>query len=194
MKLSFKILFVIGILLVSAFAVWYILPRPAVYNEGFEQNFGGWGKDAQVPLDPNNPGHSVAWDVSRVTSLSHSRQYSAEFYIDGRQDDGTVWIEKKLSVENNSQVQVEVSFEFYSEQESFNAIAGVCAYAGVSDPEGEEDFTVLGPANEVAGWKRYSYSATFQTGAPEMWVALGITVLWETEMTYYVDDVTVAIA
>ena len=178
----------------SAFVVWYLLPRPAVYNEGFEQNFGGWGKDAQVPLDPNNPGHSVAWDVSRVTSLSHSGQYSAEFYIDGRQDDGTVWIEKKLFVENNSQVQVEVSFEFYSEQESFNVIAGVCAYAGVSDPEDEADFTVLGPANEVAGWKYYLYSATFQTGAPEMWVALGITVLWETEMTYYVDDVTVAIA
>ena len=193
MKPSFKILFIIGILLASVFAVWFLLPKPVVQNESFEQDFGGWAKDAQIPLDPNNPGHPVAWDVSRVTSLSYSGQYSMEFYIDGRQDDGTIWIEKKISVKNNSQIQAEVSFEFYSEQESFNVIAGVCAYAGISNPEVEEDFAVLGPANEVAGWKRYTYSTTLHTDSPEIWLALGITVRWETEMTYNIDDVKVTI-
>lgn len=193
MELQFKIFFVIGILLASVFAAWHFFPKPVVYDDGFEQDFGGWIKDAQVPLDPNNPGHPVTWDVSRVTSLSYSGQYSIGFYVDGRQDDGTVWIEKKIPVINNSQIQVEVSFEFYSEQESFNVIAGVCAYVGISNPEVEEDFTVLGPANEVAGWKRYTHSKPFHTSSTEIWVALGITVRWETEMTYNIDEAKVTI-
>ena len=136
MKLGFKIYFVIGIVIVvSVVAVWYFYPKPIVYNESFEEDFGGWVKDADVPPDPNNPGHPVAWNVSRVASLAHSGQCSVELYIDGRQDDGTVWIEKELSVKNNSQIEVKVSFEFYSEQESFNVIASVCAYAGISNPE-----------------------------------------------------------
>jgi hypothetical protein len=196
MKLSFKIYFVIGILVVvSVVAVWYFYPKPIVYNESFEQDFGGWIEDADVPLDPNNPGQCVAWNVSRVTSLVHSGQYSVELYVDGRQDDGAVWIEKKISVKNNSQIRVKVSFEFYSEQESFNVIASVCAYAGISNPEVEADFTVLGQANEVAGWKRYTHETTLYTGSSgEVWGAVGITVRWETEMTYNVDDVKVTIS
>ena len=196
MKLSFKIYFVIGILIVvSVVAVWCFYPKPIVYNESFEQDFGGWIEDTDVPLDQNNPGQYVAWNISRVTSLANSGQYSVELYVDGRQDDGTVWIEKKISVKNNSQIHVKVSFEFYSEQESFNVIADVCAYAGISNPEVEADFSILGQANKVAGWKRYAHKTTLQTGSSrEVWVAVGITVRWETEMTYNIDDVKVTIS
>jgi len=118
-----------------------------------------------------------------------------ELYIDGRQDDGTVWIEKKMSVKDNSQIQVKVSFEFYSEHESGNVVAKVCAYAGIFNPEVEEDFIILGSANEVAGWKRYTHERSLYTGSSdEVWVAVGITVRWETEMTYNVDDVKVTIS
>jgi len=193
MKLSFKIYLVIGVLVVvSVVAIWCFYPKPSVYNESFEQDFGEWTTDADVPLDPNNPGQYVAWNVSRVTSLAHSGQCSVELYVDGRQDDGTVWIEKKISVKNDSQIQVKVSFEFYSEQESFNVIASVCAYAGISNPEVEADFTILGQADEVAGWKHYTHETTLKTGSSEeVWVAVGITVRWETEMTYNIDDVKV---
>lgn len=196
MKLRFKIYSVIGILIVvSVVVIWYFYPKSIVYNESFEQGFDGWIKDADVPLDPNKPGQYVAWNVSRVTSLAHSGQYSVELYVDGRQDDGTIWIEKKISVKNNSQIHVKVSFEFYSEQESFNVIAGVCAYAGISDPEVEADFSILGQANEVAGWKLYAHETTLQTGSSgEVWVAVGITVRWETEMTYNIDDVKVTMS
>jgi len=74
-------------------------------------------------------------------------------------------------------------------------IAGVVGFAGTSDPEVEADFTVLGQANEVSGWKRYTYTATLKTGSSgEVWVAVGISVLWETEMTYNLDDVEVTIS
>jgi hypothetical protein len=194
MRLGLK-LGAIGILtVISALAGWYFYPKQVIYNEGFEEGFSEWEGDADVPPDPNNPGSLVEWNVSRVTSPVKSGQYSVELYIDGRQDDGTVWIERSLSVKKNSQIQVKVSFEFYSETESFNVIAGVVGFAGTSNPEVEADFTVLGQANEVAGWKRYSHTETLKTGSSEeIWVAAGITVLWETEMTYNLDDIKITI-
>jgi len=196
MRSSLKLGFVIGVLtIISIAAGWYFYPKQVIYGEGFEEDFGGWEGDADVPPDPNNPGFLVDWNVSRVTSPVKSGQCSLELYIDGRQDDGTVWIERKLSVQKDSQIQVKVSFEFYSESESFNVIAGVVGFAGTSNPEVEEDFTVLGQANEVAGWKRYTHTATLTTGSSEeVWVAVGITVLWETDMTYNLDDVKITIS
>ena len=195
MRLGLKMGAIIGILIVisSAFG-WYYVTIPTPLDEGFEEDFGGWEWDADVPPDPNNPGSFVDWNVSRVTSPVKSGQYSVEFYLDGRQDDGTVWIEKKLSVTKDSQIQVEVSFEFYSETESFNVIADVVGFAGTSNPEVEADFADLGQANGVAGWKRYTHTANVNTGSSEeVWIAVGITALWETEMTYNLDDIEVTV-
>jgi len=196
MRSNLKLGVVIGILtLISVAAGWYFHPNTLRYDEGFEEDFGGWEGDADVPPDPNNPGSPVDWNVSRVTSPVKSGQYSVELYINGRQDDGTVWIEKALSVKRNSQIQVKVYFDVYSESESFNVIAGVVGFAGTSNPEVEADFTVLGQANEVSGWKRYTYTGTLNTGSSgEVWVAVGISVRWETEMTYNLDDVEVTIS
>ena len=69
-------------------------------------------------------------------------------------------------------------------------IAAVVGFAGTYNPEVEADFTVIGQANEASGWKRYSHTATLDTGSNgEVWVAVGISVRWETEMVYIVDDV-----
>jgi hypothetical protein len=198
MRPSFKLGVVIGILaiiIVAVLVAGYFQPEATTYSEGFEDDFGGWDGDADVPADPNTPGSLVDWNVSRVNSPIKSGQYSAELYIDGRQDDGTVWIEKKLSAKENSQIQVTVSFDFYSESESFNVIAAVVGFAGTYNPEIEADFTVLGQANEASGWKRYSHKLTLNTGSSgEVWVAVGISVRWETEMTYNFDDVKVTIS
>lgn len=190
----FKLDVAIGILvIISAVVGWYFSPKSIAYNESFEQDFGGWIADADVPPDPNNPGSNVEWNVSRTTSAK-SGQYSVEFYIDGRQDDGTVWIEKMLSTERNARVQVNVSFDLYSESESFNVLAAVVGFAGASNPEVEADLKIIGKANDVSGWKRYTYIETLETDSRgEVWVALGISVRWETKMTYNVDDVKVTI-
>ncbi|PVX27287.1 MAG: hypothetical protein CW716_03075 [Candidatus Bathyarchaeum sp.] len=195
MRSSFKLGVTIGILtIISAMAGWYFCPRPIKYNEGFEQDFGGWTGDADVPPDPNNPGSNVYWNVSRTTSPTRPGQQSVKVYIDGKQDDGTVWIEKAMSTRRNAQIQVKISFDVYSENESLNVIAAVVGFAGTSNPETEADFAVLGQANEVSGWKRYTHTITLKTDSSgEVWVALGISVRWETEMTYNIDDIEVTI-
>jgi hypothetical protein len=196
MKFSLKLGVVIGILtIISVLIGWYFYPKSVIYDEGFEEDFGGWIRDADVPPDPNNPGSLVVWNASRVTSPVKSGKYSVELFIDGRQDDGTVWIERELSVRKNAKIHVKVSFDFYSESESFNVIASIVGFAGTSDPEVEADFTEVGQANEVQGWKRYNHTATLKTGSKgEVWVAVGISVRWETEMAYNLDDVKIIVS
>ena len=194
-----KVYAIVGLIITAGITVgvaieFYMKPTLQTMIEDFERGLGDWTADADVPLDPNSPSQPVEWHVMRVSNISHSGLSSAELFIDGRQDDGTVWIERKIAVEKNLPVNVRISFWFYSEQESFNTIASVCAYAGVDNPEVEEDFALVGPANEVAGWKNYAHTMDFNTGSSgEFWVAVGISVRWEAYMTYYIDDVRIDI-
>jgi len=187
----------IAIAIISALQ---INSMPQGTTEDFEQNlgeedFGEWTANAFVPPDPNSPGNPVQWHIRRASNVSHSGAYSAEFFIDGKQDDGTIWLERKISVKQNAQIRLSVSFWLYSEQESFNTIAAIVAYAGITKPKVEDDFAVVGVANEVAGWKNYAYEANVNTDSTaEAWIAVGITVRWETYLTYYIDNVRIEIA
>jgi hypothetical protein len=187
----------LAIVAVGGFNIWYFRPldKAQTMREDFENGFGEWIVGADVPLDPNNPGHYIEWSITRSDDVASSGRYSLKFFIDGRQDDGTIWIERKIAVDGGTGKQVSISFDFYSDHESLaNTIAVVCAYAGLREPRTEEDFAVVGNANEVEGWKRYSYKVNINVGSgEEMWVALGLSVRWETYMTYYIDNVEVSI-
>jgi hypothetical protein len=193
-----KIIYIIVLVLVAAWSfgawqVWLYL-NPFTLKEDFEDGFGDWVIDTDVPPDPNNLNQTVEWYITRTTGTTHSGQYTIKLIIDGRQDDGTLWLERNFVTPRNVQVKVTVSFWLYSEEESFNTIAAVVGYSGTHNPETEEDLEVLGAANQVAGWKLYSFETTVNTGlGGEVWVALGISVRWETLMTYYVDDIEIVI-
>ncbi|MEM1540378.1 MAG: hypothetical protein QXJ07_03230 [Candidatus Bathyarchaeia archaeon] len=187
------IAFLTVIAVILGIGAWILRSCPVRYFESFEDGFGKWIVDADVPEDPNNPGQPVEWHISRNFGISRSGQNSLEFFVDGQQDDGAIWIETKIVVGKRSNIRV--SFWLYSEYESFNTLATVCAYIGVKNPEAEADFQVIGAANEVAGWKHYEYSTVFNLDlSGELWIAVGISVCWETYLTYYVDDVEVEIS
>ncbi|MCW4008221.1 MAG: hypothetical protein NWF09_06000 [Candidatus Bathyarchaeota archaeon] len=191
---------VVVALIIGIINAFCILSSRQVIREDFEHlpsddDFGEWTANSHVPFDPNSPGNTVEWHIRRVSNVSHSGMYSVELFIDGKQDDGTIWLERKINVAANAQPRVSVSFWLYSEQESFNTIAAVVAYAGTAKPVVEEDFAVLGAANEAAGWKKYVHTVTLNTDSSgEVWVAVGISVRWETYMTYYIDDVKIEVA
>ena len=194
------LLIAVVIAIIIILSVLYANLAPKVITDNFEQNIGEgdigeWLIEGDAPQDPNNPGQTVQWHIRRVSNISHSGVHSVELFIDGKQDDGTIWLERKISVKKDAQIRISVSFWFYSEQESFNTIAAVIAYAGLVNPYAEDDFAVAGFANEVAGWKNYAYTSELATDSNgEAWVAVGISVRWETYMTYYIDDVRIEIA
>src|SRR5690606_25143887 len=107
---------------------------------------------------------------------------------DGRQDDGTIWIQRGFDVEPREDYRVQLSFYLWSESESFNTLANVAAFAGTPAPTLEADFDTRQAANQSAGWRRYNYAFNVRSrGDGNIWVALGISAVWETELTYYID-------
>ena len=183
---------IIVIVLVAVVAVAYQLwPRPfepITMEEGFEEGISDWIRGADVPEDPNNPGNLVVYNITRSDLQHYESASSAEFTIDGLQDDGTIWLMRSFSVPAGAS-NIELEFQLYSDSESFNTIAVVVAYIGSEQPMTEEDFVVLGPANQVTGWKLYELSVESETG--ELLVAYGISVRWEALMIYWVDNVKV---
>lgn len=169
-------------------------PQPQTFTYDFEGDFGDWTADSHLPLDPNNPGELVDWKIELVSNVSFSGDKSVLLYIDGTQDDGTVWIERKLTLEPNTQKNFNVSFQVWSQSESFNTLAVIVGYAGSENPEVEEDFQILGSANEAEGWKTYSLNQQLQTdNLGDIHVALGFSVRWETDLTYFIDDVKITV-
>jgi len=140
---------------IAILGVWLLLPKlqpePTFFSDSFEKDFSDWTLDSQVPEDPNNPGETVAWKIERTSDNSFSGDYSVLFQIDGRQDDGTIWLERKLRLQPNSAKIVTLPFQLWSPSESFNTIAEVVAYMGEDNSEVEDDFHVLGAADQVAG-------------------------------------------
>lgn len=96
------ILAAVAIVVTAALLTVWILPPSSqpeqkVFFDDFENDFGIWITDSNVPQDPNNPGEPVAWAIERVPNSSFSGEYSTLMRIDGRQDDGTIWIERKVA-------------------------------------------------------------------------------------------------
>ena len=181
------------ILVVVATVVYMMWPKgfePVVLGEGFEGGLSSWTIRADVAEDPNNPGNPVAHSITQSGIQHHEGAYSAEFTIDGLQDDGTIWLARSIQVPIGAS-KVDLEFQLYSGTESFNTIAVAVGHIGPTQPTHEEDLQVLGPANQVAGWKLYSLSVDAVPG--DVWVAFGISVRWETEMTYWVDSVKVTV-
>ena len=168
--------------------------EPVAFQEGFEAGLEGWEAGADVPQDPANPGQPVFWSIERSTDLANEGSASARFTLDGKQDDGTIWLARPLEVAGGEPLRVRLTFDLWSESESFNTLAHVAAYAAPRPPTAEEDFDLSQTANQVTGWKTYTYDFHLPAN-PEgrVWVALGISAVWETEMTYYVDNVHVEI-
>jgi hypothetical protein len=198
MKVDMKIalLVAVAVISVSAILVWVLYPRDIRVEssrDDFEKGLGGWSIASDVPEDPNNPGKLVEWRIERSSNQSVSGSHSILFAIDGSQDDGTIWIQRELDVEPNVRKTVAIAFQFWSPSESFNTLAAVVGYAGNAEPKVEEDLQVIGEADKATGWKMYSYSAEVPADGDRLFVALGISVRWETTLEYFVDDVTVTI-
>jgi len=78
MRLGLKLGAILVLIVISALAGWCFYPKQVIYDEGFEEDFGGWEGVADVPEDPNNPGSPVEWGVSRVNYPVKSGQFSVE--------------------------------------------------------------------------------------------------------------------
>jgi hypothetical protein len=167
---------------------------PVIFYEEFESGLGLWKQGNDLPDDPNRPDQKVEWRIETSAREVQSGSYSAEFYLDGRQDDGTIWLTRRFSVPAEKGVSVHLYFYLWSEDESSaNRLADVVAYAGTQSPTVEADFSDRQAANQKKGWVRYHYQMTVPKHDGTIWVAFGISATWETQLTYYIDSLKIEI-
>ncbi|MFC7167393.1 hypothetical protein [Halospeciosus flavus] len=156
-------------------------PRRRLDNGSFEAGLRSWSVGTDLPTDPNTGG-PVETDVRVTGERASSGERALELSIDGRQDDGMVWVQQPVDLGHGSTLAVDV----YSPQESFNTITKVAAFAGPDRVLRESEFDTSRAVEDHGGWKTFEYPVD---GDGLGVVAVGISVVWETEVTRWVDDV-----
>ncbi len=165
------------------------------YVESFERGFGGWRPDHHIHCEAEDPPCPFDWSIDRSTEQARDGRYSLRGFLDGRWDDGSIWVERPVDVRRAREVTLEVGFWLWSQQQSDVNTFPVLAFADRHDPEAEADFAIVGQTDQVAGWHRYTYRQTFCSGwSRQAWVAFGFGATWETARTYFLDlaEVTVS--
>ncbi len=163
------------------------------YIFNYEDGMEGWEPDHQITCGDATPPCEFVWGVQRSTEQAKQGRYSLRVSLDGRNDDGTVWIERPFSVP--STVTVNLSFWLWSPSESQANRWPVLANVGIRNPRSEADFTIIGETDTAPGWVQHTYSRTFKTGeATRIWVGYGVGATWEIARVYYLDVARVTIS
>ena len=154
---------------------------------GLETPLGPWGADGDLPFD-SNIGLSRQWHVRGTRTEAYEGHNSLFFYLDGRSDDGTIWVERWIPVDPDTNLTVDLSFAFGLET---NLATVPVYYIGFADPEVEDDFKVL-PVED--GWHVHKASQAVFTGEhTRLWIAVGLTVSWEIEVYHYLDSIDITV-
>jgi len=156
-----------------------------VYFESFEQGFGEWVIDNDVPghMVPDSGYVQMDWAVGRIDTNAYDGEWSLQFFINGTMDDGTVWIERTIPVMPNTWCSVEVDFHVVGAPSEVTD-GYIAVVLDTLDPEMEGDME--GMAIEMpASWQTHIYQRTIYTGERDViWIAVGFSVTWETPAFY----------
>jgi hypothetical protein len=162
-------------------------PTTTLVNGSFEDNFQGWTMGRDLPTDPNT-GNPVDSELAVSTRAASDGMWALQCSIDGGQDDGTVWVQQSVDLSAVSTLAV----DYLTTEGGANTITKAAVYAG--PPPGTEatlteaDFDVSEPLQREDGgdWQTFEYDVEADG---EGVVAVGVTVVWESEVTAFVDDV-----
>ena len=178
------------------------------FYEGFEDGADDWETAAHI--GPEVDVDEFEWTIEPDTAEAASGQNSLRVTNEGDYDDGTCWAVHPVDISGDGPFEISVSAQFWSESESFNILRNAVMRLGPERPSTEADFpdpgqntSALGetpygglrePLHLAEGWREYAFTwTTPELSTDRLYVALGTSVVWETEATHYIDDVRVEI-
>lgn len=177
-----------------------------VFSEGFEDGMGDWEADAAI--GPEVDIADFDWAVEISDEQAAEGDYSLRIWNQGDYDDGTAWVVHPIPVEAGERYRFTVSAQWWSESESFNHIRDAVMRLGPDPPSTEEDFPPPGmnstefgripfgglrePLWLADGWREYTFEwRTRELDTETVHLALGTSVVWESDVTHYLDDIVV---
>ncbi len=174
----------------------------ALFTESFEDGFG-WETAAHI--GPEEELSDFEWAIERSRAQAGEGDWSLSVFTEGDHDDGTAWA--TTEIDPGDAEAFEVTFDAWSESESFNILRNAVAYLGPEAPDAEEDFPDPGqnssnvdgapygglrePLHLAEGWQEYSFTWEPDSVPETLFLSLGVSVVWESDATHYFDDVRV---
>jgi hypothetical protein len=155
-------------------------------NGSFEDDWATWTVGRHLPDDPNVEGDRKVASGIGVTSTDASDGTTClRGFIDGSQDDGTVWVQQPVDLSDHDHLAVD-----YRVTDSFNEILQAAVYVGPSVEGGlsEVDFDRSNSlsGHRGKGWKTFVYDVDHD--GPGV-VAVGFNIVWETGASGLLDNV-----
>lgn len=174
-----------------------------LFEESFESGLERW--ETAASIGPEEEQSAFDWEIGRSQEQALAGSWSLEVFTEGDHDDGTAWATTELSSAGAD--AFEVSFSAWSASESFNTLRNVVAYLGPDAPTEEGDFPDPGmntsalegapngglrePLHLAEGWREYSFGWEPEDVPETLYLAVGVSVVWEADATHYLDTVTV---
>ncbi|MFC7070029.1 hypothetical protein [Halobaculum lipolyticum] len=175
------------------------------FDESFENGLDGWRTDAAI--GPEVDLDEFDWAIDATTDRAHTGGRSVAVFTEGDHDDGVAWLTRRVDTAALDADRLRVSAWLWSESESFNTLRNAVLRVGPDPPAAEADFpapeTVSAGAtptttaglrqslHRVEGWDRYAFEWRPATLPDEVYLSVGVAVVWEADATHYVDDVRV---
>lgn len=179
--------------------------RGPVLDESFESGADDWSTDAAI--GPEVDVADFEWRVESTTDEAHTGARSVSVFTEGDYDDGVAWLTRTVDTSDVDAERLRVSAWLWSESESFNTLRNAVLRVGPEPPTVEEDFpdpetvstgqTPTASAglrqslHRVEGWDRYAFEWMPSDLPDEVYLSVGVAVVWEADATHYVDDVRI---
>jgi hypothetical protein len=175
-----------------------------LFADGFEESDERWTRHSHI--GPEESDSEFEWDISVTGDRAAAGESSLEVFTEGDHDDGTAWVTAEIPTPEDPST-FSVSFQAWSESESFNVLRNVVAYLGPEEPSEEGDFPDPGanssavpdapygglrePLHLAEGWRAYTFDWEPDDVPDALFLSLGVSVVWEADATHYFDEVEV---
>ncbi|MFB6170253.1 MAG: hypothetical protein ABEJ06_03815 [Haloarculaceae archaeon] len=173
----------------------------------FEADFESPGRwETGAAIGPEVDLSAFDWRVERSQEQAYEGSWSLELFTGGDHDDGTAWAVWEIPVTDGLAYDVDFEVQAWSESESFNTLRHLVARVAPDPPATEADFPDPGrnssnvadapygglrePLHREAGWTEYGFDwRSPPLSADSLYLAVGVSVVWEADATHYVDEV-----
>ena len=158
----------------------------------FENSMDNWTTNGADLTDP-----TVNWSITPSTNQPYYGNYSLQLTLDNLNDQGKIWIEHQYNVQPTTAYHIIITYMLGTTDygmNPFRIITGVTGTPPSKDNLTFQDDTSNGRDNNTFTWLPKTYEF-ITTSSPDgvLTASIGIWGTWETNRTYYLDNINVTI-
>lgn len=160
-------------------------------TESFETGLADW---TEAGLDLGDP--AATWSGTVTTEQASAGTHSLKLTLDNSSADAKIWVQRAVQATPGQAYDVELSFDFGSEDYGSLNLWKIIAGVVPASPETAADLPVQGDtgnglsSDQGYQWVHKDYTTTVTAAADgTVYLVLGLWGDWDEQRSYYVDNV-----